>query len=460
MSTTVPTANAAKPLVVIDLVNDNSISSSDNEDETILIERNQKWCRVATTTTTTTTASAVIGNKRPRDSSPPSTSMVYNPYKRSSCTNKKHNAKQSLENNSNSLVKIEVGKSSGEKMVVTQNLWQFVPTVSSKSSATTTTTIALCGNPDPIPSSLYHIQQRDRWSCGFRNCQMVLTALVPHLSIKEYADLQQILAQLATTKNQSVARINTKDNRQQQQRYIPSLLQIQQLLEQAWKQGLDPQGAHHYGGKLKHKQVWIGAIEVATALTYMGIDATVIQFVMVADSRMQLGPFLYHYFGRTHCTCHTTNHNNTTTTNSSPALATKLLSSCNRNSNHNPTPRQTICDCPRYPLYLQWEGHSVTVIGIEYSNDDNDTKDDLVLLLFDPVKSGTAVMKQLGAKRQSTDNNNHNWPWRLPASKLVHKDTQLILCTSTSNSPNRRVVQVQTAAESKVLAYRRHKTTT
>lgn len=76
---------------------------------------------------------------------------------------------------------------------------------------------------------LYHIRQRDRWSCGYRNLQM-------------------LLASRGGGEN------------------IPSLYALQENLQDAWKEGMDPRGALHYNYRIIGKKEWIGAVEVCTIL--------------------------------------------------------------------------------------------------------------------------------------------------------------------------------------------------
>lgn len=43
------------------------------------------------------------------------------------------------------------------------------------------------------------------------------------------------------------------------------------MIEGAWKEGLDPQGASHFNQRLLGTRAWIGATEVFSLLTFLGI---------------------------------------------------------------------------------------------------------------------------------------------------------------------------------------------
>lgn len=52
---------------------------------------------------------------------------------------------------------------------------------------------------------------------------------------------------------------------------IPSIPQVQCMIEEAWKRGLDPQGASHFNQKLQGTRAWIGATEIYSLFTSLGI---------------------------------------------------------------------------------------------------------------------------------------------------------------------------------------------
>lgn len=52
---------------------------------------------------------------------------------------------------------------------------------------------------------------------------------------------------------------------------MPSISRLQKLIEWAWAQGFDLQGAEQLGAKLVNTRKWIGATEVVTLLSSLRI---------------------------------------------------------------------------------------------------------------------------------------------------------------------------------------------
>eukprot|EP00550_Attheya_septentrionalis_P002053 CAMPEP_0198289370 /NCGR_PEP_ID=MMETSP1449-20131203/7570_1 /TAXON_ID=420275 /ORGANISM="Attheya septentrionalis, Strain CCMP2084" /LENGTH=468 /DNA_ID=CAMNT_0043987679 /DNA_START=179 /DNA_END=1586 /DNA_ORIENTATION=+ len=222
------------------------------------------------------------------------------------------------------------------------------------------------------PFSLLHIQQKDKWSCGFRNMQMMLSAIIPQLPAHHpyFADLA--------------------DNADR--RNVPSLSQLESLMENSWRDGFDGKGAEHFNNRMLGRKRKIGAAEVCSLFSYLSIDATVIQFIHCPQSRSLLGHFVWCYFnvgaGRKA-------NNDSGPSPSSTHYASELLRLAElkgKEGSHN------IKSCPHHllPLYLQWEGHSVTIVGVERT-ETNASQDasEFNLLVFDPLKSGTVLKEKL-----------------------------------------------------------------
>jgi hypothetical protein len=266
----------------------------------------------------------------------------------------------------------------------------------------------------------FHIQQNDKWSCGFRNLQMIMTFLVPYLP-KDHS-----FWQYTTPVSSSYE--------------IPSVVQWQQFMEAAWNEGFDADGALHYRKKIVGKSVWIGAVEVASVLAFRGIDATVVQFIRCAASRRQLRPLCVSYFQRHYCQCHDSSH-----PCSSLELVRRLLQQTEK-SKKSLQPEST-CNCDIPPLYLQWKGHSVCVVGYEVETQTNGT---LIhhLLAFDPMKRGSVLKKSL----QRSDLK----PFRVDHAKLERQDCQVVVCSTRTLPASvregiKRNLQTATAAERAVL---------
>jgi hypothetical protein len=266
----------------------------------------------------------------------------------------------------------------------------------------------LCTRPckyNPMSSSrqkstIRHIQQNDSWSCGFRNLQMVLTALLPELQ-PNHAYFQM------------VQRRNTYIT-------IPNVRQIQNALEQAWKEGYDPRGARHYKNKISGTTSKIGAIEVSSVLAYWGLDSSVVQFVTCQESRGLLSNFVQAYFskalGKEGCSfCQGRRVK-------SDAIAEQYLQFASVSLRIDES-----CDCPLLPLYLQWEGHSITIVGTEENG---------AWLVFDPMKDGPKMRNTMQTDKTIA-------PTRFSADQVGSSDTQIVLCTFCALSYQEKQKQIE-----------------
>jgi Peptidase family C78 len=264
--------------------------------------------------------------------------------------------------------------------------------------------------------TMLHIQQHDAWSCGFRNLQMMLSSMLPTLP-KSHSYFQR-----------------QNDSREEGYCSIPSLRQLQELMEMSWAAGYDRSGAEHFHYKMVGLSKWIGAVEVSNLLTFSGIENTVIEFILCHESRSLLSQFCSLYFSRVHqkhlpSCCHW-DCSKTTGFQNSQVLAQQLLLMDYEYPELNLIHAETIssCGCPLLPLYLQWNGHSVTVVGIE-TTDKGDSKhagEVKNLLVLDPGVAGSILKKSL-LKRDSK-------PLRLPISKLIGKDCQIVMASTQALS--------------------------
>ncbi|XP_062278222.1 zinc finger-containing ubiquitin peptidase 1 [Scomber scombrus] len=170
------------------------------------------------------------------------------------------------------------------------------------------------------------------WGCGYRNLQMLLSSL---------------------------HRIETYDPFLQEKE-VPSIPQVQCMIEEAWKRGLDPQGASHFNQKLQGTRAWIGATEIYSLFTSLGISARIIDFhkpTGPGDTHPRLFDWVKEYF-------------------------------CQSSRSSRLPPRLIQTSLP--PLYLQHQGHSRTVVGLEQKKNGS-----LCLLLFDPGSSPSDTRKLL-----------------------------------------------------------------
>ncbi|XP_072411482.1 zinc finger-containing ubiquitin peptidase 1 isoform X2 [Chiloscyllium punctatum] len=139
---------------------------------------------------------------------------------------------------------------------------------------------------------------------------------------------------------------------------IPCIPKIQSMIEEAWKDGFDPQGAAHFKNKLQGTRAWIGATEIYSLLTSLRIKCQIVDFhhpTGPSDTHPRLFEWMWQFYssGRDAGLC----------------LQSKVIWTS------------------KPPIYLQHQGHSRTIIGIEERK--NGT---LCLLIFDP---GNQEMQKL-----------------------------------------------------------------
>ncbi|ORX71904.1 DUF1671-domain-containing protein [Linderina pennispora] len=142
------------------------------------------------------------------------------------------------------------------------------------------------------------------YACGYRNCQMILSSI------------------LADPESAKRLEIST----------VPTVRELQELLESAWSKGFDRDGAEQLGHRVVNTRKWIGTTEIYCILARLGIRSHIVDF-----------------------------HRPTGADNSHAALFSWISQHCSQS---------------KYPLYLQHQGHSRTVVGVESAAGS--------LLVFDP----------------------------------------------------------------------------
>ncbi|NXI51090.1 ZUFSP hydrolase, partial [Chloroceryle aenea] len=204
----------------------------------------------------------------------------------------------------------------------------------------------------------FHSSWGDRgWGCGYRNFQMLLSSLLQN---SLYNDC------LGDTT------------------LIPSIPKIQTMIEDAWREGFDPQGASHFNNRLHGSKAWIGACEIYSLLTSLRIKCQIIDF------HKPTGPMCTH-----------------------PRLFEWVL---RYYSTDNEGGAKVVCTS-KPPIYLQHQGHSCTVVGIEEKK--NKT---LCLLLFDPGCPAQEMQKLL---KQNSDGSSPKLLRRFVGS-LKEKQYQIV----------------------------------
>jgi hypothetical protein len=190
---------------------------------------------------------------------------------------------------------------------------------------------------------------------------------------------------------------------------IPSIEELQTFMELAWKEGFDPTGCKHFKGKIIGKQSKVGAMEISSVLSFLRLDCAVVQFIVCDESRSLLGPFVWEYFLRRNG-CQSCN-----ICRAEPSSCVSLARDLLEWTGKDPNYANETCHHPVLPLYLQWEGHSVNIVGIERCETAYN------LIVFDPMRRWI-----------STHDHESKWFQHLRLSTQVtqRKDCQIVMCSA------------------------------
>lgn len=168
--------------------------------------------------------------------------------------------------------------------------------------------------------------------------------------------------------------------------HVPNVFSLQQWLEHAWALGIDPDGAAQLGGNVYGTNKWIGATDVAACLRGMHVPAQVLDFHAADDPSL---PFLlkHHtqlnfYDPLTHTVCKGIPKSLLgeagPPTGAAPGggdaisarhsgLVSFVWNHFSRNTEQSSKPG-TVTGADEQssmPLFLQHDGHSRTIVGIE-----------------------------------------------------------------------------------------------
>ena len=363
-----------------------------------------------------------------------------------------------------------------------------------------------------VPGMVKHIQQKDRWSCGYRNYQMLLSAILPRLAMIMDEDEDDsntnsinshinriyrsgyITRQRRNSSNTTSQPLSSSSNDADSNPLvvmIPSLQQIQQTIEKCWYEGFDPDGSYHYNNKIRYSTSKIGAMEVCNLLWYHSIDACVVQFM---GSDCYESQVLFPYFLRNYFDANNNNNNdddddgacfsaNTILSNaytesiSGIPLQNQQQKDTATTSASTSTNNNSVAIATKIPLYLQWEGHSVTIIGIEvilvnkndddckYNSSNSNSRNHISsstlsgrhnnyefnLLVLDPMKTNQNIRNGLHTfqwkleqlQRQTLSSSSSSTlelpnSVRLPWKNIRRRDLQIIVCTLRSMTDQER----------------------
>lgn len=246
----------------------------------------------------------------------------------------------------------------------------------------------LCNNS----ISHYHTSHIDRsYGCGYRNTQMILSVLMSDSKIKDY--IQNKIKLYSKSYNLK----NNKNN----QNNVPNVIVLQELIESAWKEGFDSAGANQLGYKVKDTRKWIGTTEVACLFLLLGIRIEIHDFHKPIIGWNKLFDLVENYF----------------------------KSNINENDKKEDI-NKGVYNINISPLYLQHNGHSRTIIGIEKLV--NGSRN---LLVYDPAKQFNKEFITLSNKinennqnklNSNSNNNNDNNKVYQGCNLLYNKNEDII----------------------------------
>ncbi|GAA5837453.1 hypothetical protein JCM3766R1_000447 [Sporobolomyces carnicolor] len=247
------------------------------------------------------------------------------------------------------------------------------------------------------------------WGCGYKNLQMILSSAI-HLP--QYAALSRQLASLDGT-----------DGSRTDEVPIPTIPELQAIIESAWSQGFDPPGARHFHHKLVGSKRWIGTTEVFTALSFLGYRSRIVDFPKVKKGEIDadgssdgthqtLIKWIVSYFSTNPSS---DKRDDAANEPDKPHDAYAALFAAASHDNHRRRGEDggarvaMTVSRSKQPLYLQHQGHSRTIVGIERmkssaprslkegsgSGGDRVGEGDEWLLIFDPGKPISNELKNL-----------------------------------------------------------------
>lgn len=179
------------------------------------------------------------------------------------------------------------------------------------------------------------------WGCGYRNLQMLLSSLFRNKTYNSF------LYKEFTSKFE-IQKLPSGN-------FMPCISKLQQMIEWAWSIGFDRPGCEQLGGKLYNTRKWIGSTEIVTLLSSLRFRCTLmdVHYPSSDGFHHKMFDWIRNYY--------------------------------ENNNNFKP------------PLYLQHEGHSRTVIGIEILK-----TGEVFLLILDPGINKHTMAKVLFSKETTS----------------------------------------------------------
>ncbi|RPD79922.1 DUF1671-domain-containing protein [Lentinus tigrinus ALCF2SS1-7] len=202
------------------------------------------------------------------------------------------------------------------------------------------------------------------WGCGYRNYLMACAALMDQQHQPMYFPLLDAPVP-------------------------PGIRNFQILLERAWRDGYDEEGAHQLNRELLDTCKWIGTAELYVAFTYRGIPAQLVDFVL-SNGVEPLLQWILNYFS-----------------GADPQPKSATVGDALRGA-------RPVIVTDKLPIILQHNGHSRTIVGCERVKGGG-----LNLLTFDPAKRILSNIRQAGLQHHNpAPANNPSSPSK--SAKVLH----------------------------------------
>eukprot|EP01033_Poteriospumella_lacustris_P011942 gene11942-8525_t len=237
----------------------------------------------------------------------------------------------------------------------------------------------------------HHITQLNQygaqWSCGYRNLQMLCSSLV-QLPAYRRALFHGAFAHIADPAEAAAA-----------VRAMP-IATLQRWIERAWQAGFDVAGAADFDFCLEGKDDWIGTTEVAALLRFFGLRALIVDFhcreappprAKSTGLRPARPPPLPPRGRRRSAAAPPAAHD----------MGRRLALFAHRYFARAPDASDAPEATARPPLYFQYNGHSRSIVGVEYARADGGVAAATVdgdvpwLLVFDPISRSNALQQHL-----------------------------------------------------------------
>ncbi|XP_072974679.1 uncharacterized protein [Typha angustifolia] len=267
------------------------------------------------------------------------------------------------------------------------------------------------------------------WGCGWRNIQMLSSYL-----LSEREEARHVMFGGSG--------------------FVPDIPSLQRWLEIAWRKGFDIIGSNSFHHKIYGCKKWIGTTECASLFRSFGLRARIVDFDSTGLSerskigksrgkgitKQLYGPldkFLQHYDDlqvgpSSHVLCSKDHDSScfskctmTSSDNSNSASGHQVLIDwiwnyfMNKSSGRQGSSQRVIVS-EKTPLYLQHDGHSRTIVGIQMQKGQPGSLERYFLLVLDPAHRTTALERSLG----------DNKGWQKMIKRGVHtlKKPQYQLC--------------------------------